>query len=532
MKNLIIILSILVFGVHIQAQNKYPAEHSSVLSDRAFYVSGEEIQFSGNITIDSVEDILSSVVYIELIDPLGNKINQQKYYLNGGNSFEGRMIIPESTISGYYFLRAYTKWMRNQGPNAFDYITVKIVNPFLLDIQQLPDSLYKTNQHSLSVKQLDHSIIGSVYSAGDSMEINLQKIRMENSELLQLSIVPAGSQYFYSSLKTKKNLEINKINFYPETRGLSLSGTILKNGSPSPYQLLYLNLMGEKDFQSGFSDSAGRFYFSLPKKYYLQELMIGAAQNQGEIDLLIDNDYESESFSGKVDKFKLNSEEEFLALQLARQYQINKWYFDSISEEVKKSTTVPFYREVPKTIDFDFYIPLDSMSQYFTDIPSYVLVKRKNGKRYLRLLDEESNVMSYEPLILVDWIPVDDAERVLAMNPTNIKNIDVVNHLYYHGNQEYGGIIHIHTRERNMADLKFPESNIYLNYQFPEKEKSDVSQLQFPGTAFNLVLDANASNKQLLQIPDLAGKYILLIQQIDKHGEKSRIQIPFEVLNE
>lgn len=529
MRKLIVILSIVVFGIQIQAQSKYPAEHSNILSDRAFFVSGEEIQFSGNITIDSIEDILSSIVYIELIDPLGNKINQQKYYLDGGNFFEGRMIIPESTISGYYFLRAYTNWMRNAGTDSFDQLMIKIVNPFILDLQRLPDSLFLEKETYAQNNDLRGVSLKKVYHVQEQIDINLKDIEVENIDLMQVSVVPLGSHQFPETTVIPLVKNIDSVKYFPETRGLSLNGGVLINGEISSYHLVNLNIMGEKDFLSVFADSLGRFHFSLPKKYGIQELMIGAQEKAGDIQILVDNDYESGSFSGKVFDFKLSKEEEKLALQLAKQYQINKWYYDSISEESKKKNSNPFYQNPFKTIDFDYYILLDSVSQYFTDISSYVLVKRKHGKRYLQIMGEESGFMVHEPLLMVDWIPINNAERIFAMNPANIKKIEVVNKMYYHGNKTYGGMIHVRTREGNMADLRFPKSNIYLNFQFPEKDRKDQTQLQFPGTFMNKIFKGENIEPFSFNSPGLPGKYILLIQTLDKQGHKQRFTTPFEV---
>lgn len=288
--------------------------------------------------------------------------------------------------------------------------------------------------------------------------------------------------------------------------------------------------MGKKDFMSVYSDSLGHFYFSLPHEYESHELMIGAAyKNGGSIELFIDNDYDITEHQNKVLKFGLSDEEQELSLLLAKQYQINKWYFDSLHQEEKKLQSIPFYQQVFKTIDFDFYVPLDSLSQYFTDLPSYVQVKKRKGKRYLQVIGEESGLMVYEPLIMVDWIPVDEADRILAMNPANIKKIDVINRLYYHGNRTFGGIIHIHTRDGNMADLKFPESNIYLNYQFPVAEIKTNPKLKFPGTYYYKVIQKDEEESLNIAAPDISGNYVLLIQIIEKSGNKVKYPFPFTV---
>ena len=61
---------------------------------------------------------------------------------------------------------------------------------------------------------------------------------------------------------------------------------------------------------------------------------------------------------------------------------------------------------------FDDFVELDSMSQYFTDLPSWVKVKRENGRRKLVLAGPEAELTFSDPIVLIDWVPIDDFENV------------------------------------------------------------------------------------------------------------------------
>ena len=91
------------------SQEKYPAEKVELMTDRGFYISGESLMFSGIVSLNGDKNILSEVVYIEFISPSGQKINQTKVEIIN-NRFEGQLIIPQDALSGYYYIRAYTKW--------------------------------------------------------------------------------------------------------------------------------------------------------------------------------------------------------------------------------------------------------------------------------------------------------------------------------------------------------------------------------------------------------------------------------------
>ena len=78
---------------------------------------------------------ISKVFYTELISPYGKKISGGKFMIE--NSFgSGYLIIPKNIITGNYFIRAYTKYMRNNNPETYCYIPIKIINPFKKEVSR------------------------------------------------------------------------------------------------------------------------------------------------------------------------------------------------------------------------------------------------------------------------------------------------------------------------------------------------------------------------------------------------------------
>ena len=112
LKHIIIILVIGLLANELKAQQVLEPEYTHVFTDRAVCITGESILFSGIIEGKSPK---SKVVYTELITPIGDKINEGKQEIKDLH-FSGEISIPENTLSGYYYLRSYTKWMRNGSP--------------------------------------------------------------------------------------------------------------------------------------------------------------------------------------------------------------------------------------------------------------------------------------------------------------------------------------------------------------------------------------------------------------------------------
>ena len=112
---------------------------------------------------------LSNYVYIELITPEGKQIVGRKYKL-ANQEFSGSIIIPENVLSGIYYLRAYTRYMRNFGPENFEYQFLKIVNPDKSDI------LNGYHQDSATLKELENITLSN------NLEITLNKDAFKNRE--------------------------------------------------------------------------------------------------------------------------------------------------------------------------------------------------------------------------------------------------------------------------------------------------------------------------------------------------------------
>jgi hypothetical protein len=113
--------------------NHYAAgyqERIFVHLDRQYYLAGEKVRFSifclepGSLR----PSVASSVAYIELVDHQNLPIIRDKVSLIRGFG-SGSLEIPPSCNSQEYILRCYTAWQRNEGPGAYYYNNILILNP-------------------------------------------------------------------------------------------------------------------------------------------------------------------------------------------------------------------------------------------------------------------------------------------------------------------------------------------------------------------------------------------------------------------
>lgn len=107
-----------------------PLEKIVLQTDRDLYLAGEYIWFSSFCSIinESAFSPISQILYIEIYNAEKKVFLREKFKLNKGKT-AGYLLIPEETPTDYYFIRAYTMYLRNFSPENYFTSSLTIVNP-------------------------------------------------------------------------------------------------------------------------------------------------------------------------------------------------------------------------------------------------------------------------------------------------------------------------------------------------------------------------------------------------------------------
>lgn len=97
-----------------------PQERIYLHFDNDAYFLGETIWFKAFVTSHDVDrpTTLSKVLYVELIAPEGYVVKTEKYKIGGDGSCNGEFFMDPDYLSGFYEIRAYTRYMLNWGDHA------------------------------------------------------------------------------------------------------------------------------------------------------------------------------------------------------------------------------------------------------------------------------------------------------------------------------------------------------------------------------------------------------------------------------
>ncbi len=531
-----------------------PGESVILFSDRNLYIAGEPIYFSAFLLRgeEMADTLQSRVLYCELITPEGGRISAGKFLVEDSHA-SGSLTLPGDMMTGTYYLRAYTRFMRNYGPGYYPYIGIKIISPQRNEVQEanhgteVKESLTDGDNLYHSDNPLSITTDKSCYAPRDSMHIFLEADLTSGSSLrgLCLSVVPEASVFYGFTRPQMSDLVISDRYHNIESRGISVTGTLTEHttGRSLPYKRVSLSILGEeKDFMAMHTDSAGRFFFSLPDNSGAKDLFLCPEKAAGpDSKILVDNDYCTVPVTLSTGKFELSAEEREAAFRMALNEQLEAYFhIDTVQQVYSEPRGSRAFYGIPDDIlVLDDYIELPTLEEYFNGLPTMVRVRRSKGEKYFKVIGTQAGLNNFDPLLLVDLVAVDDPARVLAVSPSKISRIEVINQLYLKGDETFGGIISIISRHGDFAGIDLPGSGIFLNYGFLAGEALPIGQDPMtedcPDTRNTLFWDPNlrlADDKPAqvsLTVPDTPGRYLVILAGVSSDGERIIQSLPFEV---
>ena len=530
-------------------ENLYEQIH--FYTDRDFYLSGEEVWFTTYVVINNTfrEFELSKVVYLECFDAREKKIFKGKFEIKEGIT-TGNFQIPLETITGNYFIRAYTKYQRNFPPETFTTKMISIVNPeFSLPKQeQITDTIkHKMEDQELSDQDFKDNIeiaIGTdktTYNQREQVTLKLQIPEIQNHEMatLCISVIRQGTlRQTDGNISTISDIRSNDQFWIPETRGVSISGIVSEKSSQQTLEgvNVYLSVLGENpQFHIMQTKENGEFIFSLGYLTKTNEIFLGVEpRKEKEIQLLVNNDFSNtftylENIPVSIDTNSKNLIEEMLV-----NYQSKKIFTDIETEDIMDSQTLyNVFNEPDVSVPLADYIDLPNMETIFYELIPSATIKKKGGRKSLHISNPATEWVFENKLLLLDYVPVFDLDAILAMPPEKIEQINVINNTWYLGDNTLRNIVMVNSKGRDFAGYEFPTGSIFIDYQTlspensfdaPTYENQTEKDSRIPDFRTLLYWNpkltiAKGDTTLSFYTSDNVGDYEIIIRGITKNGE-------------
>ncbi|RLD53942.1 MAG: hypothetical protein DRI97_12480 [Bacteroidetes bacterium] len=528
-------------------------EELDFFTDRSIYMCEELIRFRALVSVSGPTGAgpWSTVLYVELVSVDGKRMAWGKYPIRKGVS-SGEIRIPADLLTGHYYLRCYTRWMRNRGPEAFTYLPIRIINPHRSELYRVNST--ETDRdllpvHSGSERKLEFKKHTSSFERGDSVALDLLLSGGQLPDsisgcftVVPLSLAPSVSHY------SEQNPEENfRVDFLPDRYGPSLSGSVKypdRGSEGLPPALIHFTLMGDA---AGYfmcrSDSKGKFTVGLPFRSGKLEIFVQPEGPDNEaVEVRIDQDFDPRQIHFLLPPFTLTDQERKQAIIMARNVQLSGIYgqADTLLNHTSDDRASLFYGTPTRSVDLDQYVLLPTLREVFLNfVPGVTPITRK--KRTSLLIESENPSLSlYESLVMVDQVPVLDVERFMSLPPAKIKQIDVIEDVYVKGELRFGGVINMQSMDGDMAGVDLPDNSFFIDYLGMQPA---VQQSLSPATLDdqipdirntllwmpNYTLRNGLANGISFIAPDYPGEYVILFRGLSDKGEPVVAETTFKV---
>ena len=549
------ICTALLLGLGLLLGAQVQQEGLVLLTDRGHYISGETINYKAfyRRPAESSDAAWSRVLYVELILPNGTPIVQSKVLLDTSTS--GSLLIPEGLSSGSYYLKAYTRWMRNCGPENFVYTSLRIYDPYneqVLPVDTLgweprPVETLLSQPEMHGSDMLECLLAKDSYGTREEVVVDLNWNFSYAPANLTISVARSGLQgdqsYFRPGCSEDKQ---GASDILPETQGLSLTGQAVSfsDKTSAPYATIYVSVLGgDRDFFCNYSDSAGRFYFSFPEYAGERDLFVSAYHSEtDDLELLIDRDFSQDALQLPSYPLRLNDTLTELITEMSVNAQVSQQYYPKqvLIQETQAPEELLFYGRPTSSIKFDDFVNLPTLEEYFVEVVPQVAVRRSGGVRRLILQGEHPDLSIYPPLLMIDGVAIFDIEAVLAVSPRLIDRVEIVNAPYIRGNVSFGGIISLISKNNDLGYIDLPSSGLLVNYRMLDLSASDTIQYgivdpRLPDVRNTLYwnpgleLNSTTGKRISFRTADLKGEYEILIRGIDSTGKYLEKRAGFRV---
>ncbi len=563
---IILLLQAIYLPVIAQEKTLPDVEKVALFTDRSVYIAGESICFSAFIMQPSAKQPMSLILYAELMANDGKSLSRGKFSAIDYAS-NGCLEIPSDIITGVYFIRAYTKYMRNAGVNAYAYKAIRIVNPYrnevvtgdkVIHFNKIPglenyystieiDSLNseeKTAENELVRKLPDITTNKALYSPGDQVTISLNQQSPSEVARLCLSVVPTVAASNASPELTEPERSVSTLIFHPETRGLTISG-VMRDASDDKLisnKIVNLSIIGGgRDFIPVTTDNDGKYLFALPHLNGYRDLYLGTSGSAGNrFKLLVDNDFCGLPVELPNARFTLTEEEREIVYNMALNATITKSFQEVETKHnyIDEEESRAFYGTPVHTLLLNDYVQLPNLEEYFNELPGMIKVRKKGGKKYFKVIGTQLEMVTNDPLVMIDLVAVDDPEKVLAAPPASVARIEMINEPYQKGNVVYGGLISIISKRGDFAGVDLPASGFFINFLF----LSDTVSGKTNAIAADTLPDARNTVYRIPEIipdwentsfsftaPATPGKYAIVLNGVMNDGTLTSKAGSFEV---
>lgn len=444
--------------------------------DRPFYYQGDQLFFKAylNYANPMLKKELSKILYVELISENRDVLVQKKLKIENGLAV-GDIFLPDTLNQKKYYLRSYTNWNRNYGPDAYFVKALPILSPYdritetgspeepISKIEAFfkPDkNEYRSREKvSLTVELKDQN--------GNPVAANLSIAVTDDYLVTPISLNP-GILNGLAIKEVPKHISTEKFTYSLE-KDMNVSGQFLnEKGKPEsiPFTAYFNNFSASLDLQS---DAEGKFNLEDMDFYGPLDFTFMALDKKGNsfgkfqiITPLKPPFFVPESVI--MPKITSTNESIFSRIE-EKTVELDQV---TVNEDQPKDKTMAIYGKADHVIQGDILMRGGNSTDLLLSLKPYVPGMNVNSFGQVTLRGgATSGTNSLEPMVMVDGaiLPGNSAaSNINSINPNDVERIEVVTRMAsIMGDMGRNGVIAIYLKKGGQPSPVLNTSSANMN---------------------------------------------------------------------
>jgi hypothetical protein len=345
------------------------------------------------------------------------------------------------------------------------------------------------------------------------------------------------------------NAPLKKMAYLPEYNGPLVTGQLTSvAGHPTTDVVAYLGIIGKRNQLYGaHADPIGHLIFNTKDIYGPGEMVL---QTNTELD----STYRINITSPFSEQYSATAAPAFLFNNLAKKqlesYSINMQVQNLYSSARLKTYYKPvidtsaFYGQMYKPYMLDDFVRFTTMEEVLREYIAEVNVIKRSGRFHIKVIGSEGFLNDGDPLVMLDGIPIFNADRVFAINPLKVQRLEMVNDAFIDGPVFADGVLNYTTYKGDMGGVEIDPKAVVLDYEGMQLQREFYSPVydtedkqkdhlpDFRNVLYwepNVNTGINGKATVSFYTSDKAGKYIAVMQGLTADGQAGSYTLKFDV---
>lgn len=327
--------------------------------------------------------------------------------------------------------------------------------------------------------------------------------------------------------------------FLPETEGHNITGKLSPKTQGIPLGNIdtYLSVPGKYfKFSNSTSSNTGAIKFTVEKFYGSHEIIVLPALKDSNYHISIDNPFSEKYNDARIHPLILNPSlaDNILLRTIGAQVQ-NNFQAGQTENFLLPSSfdTTAFFGKPEVLYYLDNYTRFPTMEEVMREYVKEVRVKKREKTFLFDVYNLETKTyLNDDPLVLFDGVPVFDINKVIETDPLKIRKIEIVTSKFFHGLQQYKGIVSFSTYDNDLNGYLLDPNSLVIEYEGLQLQREFYSPqyntgADLPGHIpdqrnvlywFPDIKTVNGKQEISFYTSDIPGRYVIAIQGISSFG--------------